>query len=492
MSSGRTERIALAVALLTAFLSPGMAPAQETVCPQQKPQEGPLSRRAEEYIERAGKEKSSDAQRGYFDYALDLLKQGIEKEPDNPLHYLIAGQVSLQVDDYVGADTLWDRAECLWQPYAETIEGLRYVAWGSAFRGAEELSSSGDTLAAMQAYRNAYAIYDLEPHPVFRFASLCVTRTQLAESDSVQQGSLEQAIWGFREAVAASRRSGTLNEEDRREFTETATANLAQLLAYQDRWLDAVEVYEDYLAEYPEDAAPRLKIASFLTMRLNELRDSLQQVPAEPGDLAARIDSLGARVAQVYNGLLAMEGVDLEADEYHEMGIGLYRLNQYDQAAIAFNKTLERQPYRPLSLILLAHSLYAVERYDSLVTVVKLLVDRYPYDIDNLTLLAQAYRRTQRPELALEALERREALPFQLAEIQLEGGAASGRLENIKLEPGTLIEIEFTFYDDAGSVIGTAGHSLAAPPQGETAAFRVSPEAGAEASGFIYRIVRPT
>lgn len=495
MRSSRPERIAIVAALFSAFLSAGPVAAQETPCPQRKPQEGSLSRRAAEYIERARREESPDAQRGYFDYALELLKRGIEEEPDNPLHYLVAGQVSLELDDYVGADTLWDRAVCLWEPYAETIDGMRYVAWGGAFRGAEELASSGDTLAAMQAYWNAYAIYDREPHPIFRFASYCVTRAQLAESDSVRQRSFEQAIWGFREAVAASRRSATLNEEDRQEFSESATANLAQILAYQGRLLDAAEVYEQYLTEYPDHAEARLKLASFLAMRMNELRESLRQVqaPAEQGDLPARIDSLGERVLKLYNELLAMEGVDLGADECHDMAIGLYQLNKFEEAAIAFRTALELEPYRPQSLTLLAESLYAAERYDTLVTVAEQLVERYPYDVDNLALLAQAYRRTEKREKALEVLERREALPFQLTEIDLEGGAASGKVENLKLEPGTPIEIEFTFYNDEGNVIGTGGHSMTAPAPGDRAPFRVSPEApAAEASGFTYRVVRPT
>ncbi len=90
-------------------------------------------------------------------------------------------------------------------------------------------------------------------------------------------------------------------------------------------------------------------------------------------------------------------------------------------------------------------------------------------------------------------MERREALPFQLSDIDLEGGAASGKLENFKLEPGTPIEIEFTFYDDAGNVVATGGRSLNAPAQGDRAPFRVSPEApAAEASGITYRVVRPT
>jgi tetratricopeptide (TPR) repeat protein len=495
MRSGWPERLALIAALFIAFLSPGLASAQEARCAQREPQEGVHSETAEEYIAQGRKQETPREARGYFDYALDLLKRGIAEEPDNPLHYYLAGQVSVELNDLIGADTLWDRAACLWTPYAEPIEGFRFIAWGNALRRAEELSSSGDTLGAMQAYRNAYAIFDREPHPIFQFAAHCVTQAQLVDSDSLQQAYLEEAIWGFREAAAATWRSNMVSEEERREFSGSATTNLAQILAYQDRLMEAAEVYEQYLTGYPDDAQARSSLASLLAMRISELQDSVQQAqdPADQEDLLARIDSLGERTLKQYTELLAMEGVDLEADEYHDMGIGLYQLEKWQDAALAFRKALEQQPYRPESLELLAHSLYAAERYDTLVTVAEQLADRYPHDIGSLALLANAYRETERPDEALEVFERREALPLGIAELDLQGGAAIGWVENLKLESGTPIEIEFTFYDDAGNVVGSGRLSIDAPAEGDRVPFRVLPEAPvAEASGFTYRVVQPT
>ncbi len=175
------------------------------------------------------------------------------------------------------------------------------------------------------------------------------------------------------------------------------------------------------------------------------------------------------------------------------MGIGLYQLDRLVDAAIAFRKALELEPYRPQSLELLAHSLYAAERFDTLVTVAEQLVDRYPYNLDNLLLLAHACRETGAPERALEALQRREALPLQLAQLDTEGGAAFGQIQNLKLEPGTPIEIEFTFYDDDGNVVGSGHLSVSAPAQGEQAPFRVTPEeAVLGVSGVVYRVVEPS
>jgi len=489
------ERYPVFAALLGLVLLPGLAAAQERVCPQREPKEGPYARRANEYIEQARDEESPQDRRGYLDFALSLLRQGIGEEPENPLYYLMAGQVSLEIDDYAGADSVWDRAACLWGPYAQTIDGLRLVAWTNAFTQAQELLSSGDSAAAMQAYRNAYTIYDIEPYPVFQVATYGVAQAQVAESDSLQQVYLEDAIWCFRESLAATRRSDTLNEEEREDFIWSATANLAQVLAFQGRLLEAAEVYERFLEDHRGSAEARSRLATFLAMRMGELQDSVQQVQdsAEQATLLARIDSLSVSVSSHYSELLAMEEAGLEADEYHQMGIGLYQLDRLAEAAIAFRKALELEPYRPQSLELLAHSLYAAERFDTLVKVAEQLVDRYPYNLDNLLLLAHAYRETGQPEQALAALERREALPFQLVQLNAVGGAAFGQIENLKLGPGTPIEIEFTFYDDDGNVVGSGHLSVSAPTQAEQAPFRVAPEEAAfGVSGVTYRVLEPS
>ncbi|UCC49726.1 MAG: hypothetical protein JSV41_06095, partial [Gemmatimonadota bacterium] len=379
------RRYPVLAALAGLVLFAGTGAAQETACPQREPEEGRYSRRANEYIERGRDQETPQDRRGYFDFALGLLRQGIGEEPENPLYYLTAGEVCLEIDAYAAADSMFDRAVCLWQPYAQRIEGLRLVAWRNAFTRAQELLSSGDSAAAMQAYRNAYTIYDIEPYPIFQVAAYDVAQAQVAESDSLQQVYLEDAVWCFRESLAAARRSDTLNEEEREDFIWSATANLSQVLAFQDRLLDAAEVYERFLEDHPGSAEARSRLAILLAMRIGELQNSLQEVQdsAEQAALLARIDSLSARVSSHYSELLAMEEAGLGADEYHQMGIGLYQLDRLVDAAIAFRKALELEPYRPQSLELLAHSLYAAERFDTLVTVAEQLVDRYPYNLDN-------------------------------------------------------------------------------------------------------------
>jgi tetratricopeptide (TPR) repeat protein len=454
------------------------------------------SAKANEYIERARDEEDPQDKAGYYSFALRQLKDGIEAEPDNPQYYLLAGQLSLELGDYVAADTLWDSAACMWEPYAMRIEGLRTVAWSDAIERANALLAGGEEAAAMAIYSQAYTINDREPHSIFQVATYNVGLTQTAESDSLRQAYLDEAIWGFREALAATRRSETLTEEQRGEFFWSATTNLAQILAFRGQLLEAATVYEEFLEDYPDHVEAKSGLASYLAMRVVALHDSaeLLQDEAERESILAEAEALQESVLVQYSELLRMEGVNLGAAKYQDMGIGLYELGSYAEAVVAFNRALELEQYRPQSLEFLCHALHQAERYDTLLVVTQKLVDRYPNNIDFLALLARAWRGNNQPQKALEALQRREALPFQLSPVTLEGGAVFGQLENLNLEPGAAIVVEFTFYDSAGNPLGTGSLEMPAPSQEEPVPFRVAPDGGlvAGVTGFSYKVIEPT
>jgi tetratricopeptide (TPR) repeat protein len=307
---------------------------------------------------------------------------------------------------------------------------------------------------------------------------------------------MEKARWGFREALAATGRSETLNEEERGEFYWTASTNLAQILAFEGQLLEAAAVYEEFLGLYPDYPDARSGVASYLAMHVVALRDSaeLVQDEAQKESLLSEAEEIQTRVLEQYRALLGMEGLDLGANRYHDMGIGLYELGSYSEATLAFNKALELEPYRGQTLEFLGHSLYQAERYDTLLVVAQQLVERYPNNVDFLALLAQAWRGNDDSERTLEVLQRREVLPFQLSPVTLQGGAVFGQLENLGLEAGVSVVVEFDFYDSGGNVIGTGTLEMPAPPREEPVPFRVAPDDGLVpgVTGYTYRVVEPT
>jgi tetratricopeptide (TPR) repeat protein len=483
--------------MISLFGLPGRSLSQEQqACEQHRPRDGTYSAKAREYIERARDEEDPQDKRGYYNFALGQVIEGIEAEPDNPTYYLMAGQLSLQVGDYVGADTLWERATCMWEPYVMRIDGLRTVAWSGLIERANELLAGDETETAMDLYSKAYTIDDRQPHTIFQVASYNVQLAQTAEDDSLRQAYMDEACWGFREALAATGKSERLSEEERGEFYWTASTNLAQVLAFQGQLVEAAAVYEEFLGRYPDHADARSGLASYLAMHVVALRDSaeLVQDEAQKDSLLTEAEGIREKVLEQYSALLGMEGLDLGAARYHAMGIGLYELDTYTDAVVAFRKALDLEPYRAQSLEFLGHSLYQAERYDTLAVVAEVLVERYPNNVDFLALLAQAWRGNDDSQKALEVLQRRQALPFQLSPVSLEGGAIFGQLQNLGLEPGVSIVVEFDFYDSGGNVIGTGSLEMPAPPPEEPVPFRVAPDDGLVpgVTGFTYKVVEPT
>jgi tetratricopeptide (TPR) repeat protein len=496
MTSVVRQRLPIIVAMMGFFVLPGPSPAQEEqACEQHRPWEGTYSAKARDYVDRAREEENPQDKRGYYAFALRQLQEGMEADPDNPNYILMAGQISLELDDYVAADTLWERAACMWEPYVLRINGLRTVAWSDLIERANEFLSAGETAVAMDLYSEAYTINDREPHTIFQVASYNVQLAQTAEDDSVRRAYMDEACWGFREAIAATGKSESLNEEERGEFYWTASTNLAQILAFQDQYLEAAAVYEEYLAIYPDNPDARSGLASYLAMQVVALRDSAELVPdsTQKEGLLIEAEGLQGRVLEQYSALLNMEGMNLGANRYHDMGIGLYELGSYSDAVVAFNRALDLEPYRAQSLEFMGHSLYQAERYDTLLLVAEKLVERYPNNVDFLALLAQAWRGTGDSEKTLEILQRREALPFQLSPVTLQGGAIFGQIQNLTLEPGVVILVEFDFYDSGGNVIGTGSFEMPAPPVEEPMPFRVAPDDGLipGVTGFAYKVVEP-
>lgn len=496
MTSVVRRRFPIFVAMMGVFVLPGTSLGQEQqACEQHRPRDGVYAHKAQEYVERARDEENLQDRRGYYNFALRQMWEGIEAEPDNPNYYLMAGQLSLEVGDYVGADTLWDRAACLWQPYVLRISGLRTVEWSDLIEQANELLAAGETGAAMDLYSKAYIINDREPHTIFHVASYNVQLAQTAENDSLRQVYMDKASWGFREALAATGRSESLTEEQRGEFYWTASTNLAQILAFEGQLLEAAAVYERFLEMYPDYADARSGLASYLAMHVVALRDSAESIEdeAERESLLTEAAGIEGRVLEQYSALLGMEGVNLGADEYEEMGIGLYELGAYGDAFVAFNKALALEPYRPQSLEYLCHALYQAQRYDSLLVVAEQLVERYPANADFLLLLAHAWRGNNDSQKALEVLQLREALPFQLSPVSLLGGAIFGELRNLGLEPGASIVVAFDFYDSGGNVVGTGTLEMPAVSTEESVPFRVAPDDGLVpgVTGFTYKVIEP-
>lgn len=488
MSSRLVRSVIGALALATL---PAVATAQE--CVGDKPKGGMYVTSAELYLKNARTNPNPEDKAKLYRQAISVLKDGFERQPDNPRNYEMAGQAYIGLRDYVAADSAFTKALEMWSCYAGRIDTLRFNAWVPVFNRAISYTQQGDVESALENYERAWTIYKGLPQPMLQAGTIYAQQAITAETDEQRNELQEKAIeaYGIAAKVLAQR-PARLSEAQQQEYSRAASFNMAQMLAFEERFEEAARAYMAFLEQEPANVDARSNAAVVLTRAAGQAQaqaGELEEGP-EKESLLAKADSLRAIADGFYADLLARE--DLDASDYHNIGLGLLQIGGYDGATIAFQKALDIQPYRMNSLEQLARVVFTAQRYDSLAVVAKTLVDRYPMSLDNLALLANAYRETEAVDSALAMLQRREALPAELANLDLgmkEGAfILSGDLVNLKLAQDTPVELQFDFYNDSGELVSSETVTVAAPAENSSVSFEVTTgSTGGDVTGFTYK-----
>ncbi|MEE9134095.1 MAG: hypothetical protein V3U13_11085 [Gemmatimonadota bacterium] len=490
MTLRRTIAVASSLAALCLLAMPVVSAAQD--CVGNKPKGGMWVTSAELYLSRARTNANPKDKQKLYQQAIDVLEQGFEKQPDNPKNYALAGRTYAELNRFADADFAFSKAEDMWSCYAASIDSLRHRAWIKTWNLGVRYSQQGEYDKAMQHYLDAWTVYDKLPQPMLQLGSIYADQSLAAETDEAREEAQAKAIEAYAKAQELLAAGGErLSDAQRQEFARAAAFNLAQLLAFEERFEEAAESYDVYLQQDPGNVDAMSNAAVVMVRAANRAADEAEELEDGPQKeaLMAKSDSLRTAARGFYAELLARE--DLEAEEYHNIGLGLARIEMNAEAAVAYRKALELEPYRIKSLEQLARMYFKGEQYDSLAAVAQLLVERYPLSMDNLALLANAYRELEQLQDALAALEQREALQAELTDLDLESEegvyTVSGFIYNMKLEPDTELLVQFDFYDDAGEVVASESVTVVAPPQESQARFSVSTESSALISGFTYR-----
>ena len=485
-----------AAVLFALGLTPVQAAAQEE-CVGANPRGGMWVSSGELYIDRARRNTRPEDKRKLYQQAVDILSEGFEAQPDNPRNYAMAGTAHIGLQDYTSASQVWDKAEELWSCYHAEIDSLRFDTYVRSFNLGVRYGSAGDREKAIEAYRNANIIYPALPSPLIQIGSFYTQMSQEAadagdsETESDYRGRAIEALRGAMDALDAER----LTDDDQARYGQAASFNLAQLLAFDERYEEATQAYEIFLEISPDNVTAKSNAAVVLTLAAAQSYSQAGEM--EEGEarsaLEAEAEAFADRAANHYQELLARE--DLDAEAYHDIGAGLSRSQNYEQAAIAFEKALELQPYRPNSMEQLAFSFYATSNYEKLIEVGATLVERYPLNLNNLALLANGYRELEMSDKALEILEKREVLKLELMDLEMETQEGAhiihGSLHNLALEAGSTLEIAFDLRDEVGEVAGSTSVSMQTPEIDTAASFQVRVESEVPVAGFTYRVVLP-
>lgn len=423
------------------------------------PRDNTHTRNAELYLTQA--EALGDTDR--YVEALASATNSIMEEPMNPQGYYQAGRAQLGMEDYVAADTLFDKALELYPPYSEDVRIEREGAWISMYNQSIESLNAGDNEAGVRFLEMAEVIFPGErPEALINLGVSYNGLGRLDDAIDAFGAALAIIRAPYRETVDSATQAGWAANES------AVSNNRARLLSQDGRHDEAAAEYEALLERHPGDVSALSSLAAVISE-------------------AGQPDSAQA----IYTHLLTQPG--LGARDYFNIGVGLYTAEVYDQAAEAFRIVAEVGPENRDALYNYAQSLHEAEDWEPLLAVGRELIDLDGYNSASYAILARALINTGDEQGGVRILQSGADLPFIL-EGALEprstgGGSLTGYLTNQSLEPGMTVDIRVHFIAEDGANIGFTDARVTVPDQDVAQEFRADFTSEEGLLGFYFEVI---
>ncbi len=406
-------------------------------------------------------EDSLEAQMHYRE-ALSGSEAAIVEDGRNPLAHRLAAEASIGIGDYSAAGAHFDRAVELRPIYEFDLRELRERAWLDLYQRASPLVQSGDYEGAAPHFENANLIYRDRPEALVTLGQIYA---QLGEHDKALENIdgalafLDSEIMALADSATAQ---GWLDQ------TEELPMLRAQVLAAAGRFEEAVGTYREMSAADPGNL---------------ELTRGLAGILMEIGEESEAFD--------LYDGMLDMP--DLSAADFYFVGVGFYQGSDYTRAARAFRGAAEASVNDRDAIEMWARSLQLDSAFVDIPPVAQRWAELDPHSSNALVILAQSSNLNGDEATTASAIQAADALEVHVNDLLLRrfgdgGGSISGSLINKKLDPGAVVSIVFTFYNDAGDPIGTVTESVSVGNQDMAEVFQVQWDSAEMISGYGYRL----
>jgi tetratricopeptide (TPR) repeat protein len=460
----------------------------------QRPSSTMGTRSAELYLDRAEKQQAQAEKEKLYQQAAEMAQQAVEKEPGNSKTWFTLGRIYAAQGNALGADSAFDKAETMWPDYKKETADIRFRAYVTAFNAGVTAVQQNDVPTAIRNLEAAEAVYSLKPTAAMNLGSLYA-----------KAGDNEKSAAAFRRALEIMRgdaRKG-LSPADEKQWTEweeAAAFNLGQVLATARKDPEAAQAYLDFLERYPNNNIARSNLAVVYT-RMGKKEEA----------------------TKVYADLL---NKDLTDEEFFQVGVGLFRGDQFPQASAAFRKAIEKNPSYRDAYYNLAQTLYeqtlAIDEARSkakpadaktfnaqlkpllqeLQTVAEKAREFDPNNRNITALLARAYRGmadvSEGPAVdewknkTLKVMEAHRDLPIEVSGIQtsFEQGeyTIQGNVVNLKATEGQPVNLVVSFLGKDGSVLGTENITVKAPKVEDQVEFKASFKTDKPLGGWKYMI----
>lgn len=355
----------------------------------------------------------------------EALEEQIESDTDNPTFYYFGALAQVQLDNYSRTDSLLNVfLEKAPEGCAQRAEQIRFQAWANLYNQAIQAYNGDDQDRALEKFEQANSIYD--------DARSLVNAATLHE----QQGNQSRAM----ELYSRALETGGDAQQIRTALTKLANSRLSQ-----GDTAAAIEQYQSYLSDNPDDVSVQATYAQTLAQ-------------------AGQADS-----AQAIFSSLVDQG-DLNFEQWSQIGVGLFQASNYEQAIEAFRSARELRPLNKEMMENLLSAYSQAEQWEQIPALADTVIDWYPYDSQNYRPAVRAYDNMKQPKEAQSLLTELQNLPIQVTRLGMtEQGLVQGQFQTTsESAAGQQITIPFEFLDSQGNVVTTHEFTTTLPAQGET------------------------
>jgi tetratricopeptide (TPR) repeat protein len=468
----------LAVALALAAVgsaTPVAAQRGQQLQQGERPRENKMTREAQKQLELAAAAASPEAAAPMYQIALDSAESAIRERATNPLGHRLKAEALIGLNRLQEAAASLDEAERLRPIYQLETEGIRERAWIDTYQRAQPELTAGRYLAAAEILEGANAIFKQRPEIMIVLGQIYAQENQ-ADKAIVHLKAADELITTRLPEVDSAMAAGW--KEQQAEIPVT----IAQAYIGARRFDEATTALRSLVDANPNNILYARNLANIYAQ-------------AEKPDSAAA----------VYGRLLMRS--DLTPSDYYQIGIGLYTMDKFPDAAAAFRKGAESAPKDRDAFEMWARTLQlsqnragtdpSAEQLAELTRAAEGWVALDPSSRVGYLILAQTVNKAKNETRVQDLVKQMEALQVGITDLQLRrngtGGAElSGAIENFKASQGTVVTLTFTFYDKAGNSLGTkAVQSMTGAPNAETPAkttFSVSFTSDKQVDGYTYTI----
>jgi tetratricopeptide (TPR) repeat protein len=329
---------------------------------------------------------------------LEAMKEN--KQAGNPAAWYYLGRIYLQRGDLYGADSALSRAEKMAPECATEIDLYRRNAWVALIKGGNGFEEQKNLDSALVLYRQAGMIFRKSPIPYYQAASVFN-----------EQKATDSAAVYFGRAVAAGANTKDTTEQTIR---NRSAFNRAALLLNAQKDAEAAAAFEQYLKWMPNDIEAKRGLAGAYRRQgqTDKAQKLEQEIVAAGGTAAAPGGAPGAGAGSA---------------DLMNVGVGFYNDKKYKEAAEAFGKVAEAEPYNRDALFNLTNTYLALQDGPKLLATAQRLAALEPMNENTLKLVGEGYKQSKQVDSAVQVAEKVLALrtDLQVNDLTVSGTTAT-------------------------------------------------------------------